>query len=167
MTTVVDETSRKGRALRVNAAGELLVSAAVTASAGAATAANQVLELASLALVSTAAKQDTLLAAVASAAKQDTLAALVATSAKQDTLQTAVNLLATSAKQDTATALMPTPKDSTGLALPANFDYLAETYGYTGDNLTTIVKTFGGNTYTQTLGYSGSKVVSASQWVLA
>lgn len=58
-----------------------------------------------------------------------------------------------------------TPCDSTGIPLPSRFDSLPETYGYTGANLTTIVKTFGGSTWTQTLAYSGSVLTSVSAWV--
>lgn len=72
---------------------------------------------------------------------------------------------ATEAKQDAQIALMPTPVNSAGAALPSDFDYLAETYGYTGDDLTTIVKTKGADTYTQTLTYSSGKVTAASKWV--
>jgi hypothetical protein len=75
--------------------------------------------------------------------------------------------VATSAKQDSQIALMPTPVDSTGLALPADFDYLAVTYGYTGSDLTTIVKTKGANTWTRTLTYSTGTLTAESKWVKA
>lgn len=98
-----------------------------------------------------------------------------ATDAKLDEVITAIEGItvpapvggATSAKQDSQIALMPTPVDSTGLALPADFEYLAETYGYTGSDLTTIVKTKGANTWTQTLTYSTGSLTAASKWVKA
>lgn len=57
--------------------------------------------------------------------------------------------------------------DSTGLALPADFEYLAESYGYTGANLTTVVRTKGANTWTQTLAYTGAVLNSVTKWVKA
>lgn len=74
---------------------------------------------------------------------------------------------ATEAKQDAQIALMPTPVDSLGAALPADFEYLAETYGYTSGKLTTIVKTKGANTWTQTLTYTGDDLTGVSRWVKA
>lgn len=72
---------------------------------------------------------------------------------------------ATSAKQDALLAVQATPVDSIGGALPLDFDFLAETYGYTGSDLTTIVKTKGANTWTQTLTYSTGTLTAASKWV--
>lgn len=71
------------------------------------------------------------------------------------------------AEQNSAAILarLPSATNSAAAALPANFDSLAETYGYTGDNVTTIVKTNGVNTWTQTLGYTGANLTSASGWV--
>ena len=62
-------------------------------------------------------------------------------------------------------ARLAKPVNSVGGLLPIDFDYLAETYGYTGDNLTTIVKTNGVNTWTQTLAYTGARLDSISKWV--
>ncbi len=55
--------------------------------------------------------------------------------------------------------------DSVGGALPAGFDNYSEAYGYTGDDLTTIVRTGTGGTYTQTLTYTSGKLTAVSRWV--
>ena len=55
--------------------------------------------------------------------------------------------------------------NSVGAPLPANFDSLAQTLGYTSGNLTTIVKTNGVNTWTQTYSYTGSDLTGISAWV--
>ena len=68
-------------------------------------------------------------------------------------------------KLTTLIAAAGTPVDSIGDALPADFAFLAETYGYTGDDLTTIVKTNGANTWTQTFTYVSGKVTAISKWV--
>lgn len=55
--------------------------------------------------------------------------------------------------------------NSLGVPLPANFDSLAQTLGYTSGNLTTIVKTNGVNTWAQTYSYTGSDLTGISAWV--
>jgi hypothetical protein len=55
--------------------------------------------------------------------------------------------------------------DSLFVALPPEFDSWPVTLGYTGDNVTTIVKTDGTDTYTQTLTYTGANLTGISAWV--
>jgi hypothetical protein len=55
--------------------------------------------------------------------------------------------------------------DSAGRQLPADFNSSPVTYGYTGADLTTIVRTAGGYTYTKTLTYASGVVTAESAWV--
>lgn len=50
-----------------------------------------------------------------------------------------------------------------GTALP--LDSLETTIGYSGGNATTFTVNYRGNTYIQTLTYSGTDVINVSQWV--
>lgn len=53
---------------------------------------------------------------------------------------------------------------SDGVTLPV--DSLAQTLAYDGSgNLSTITVSYGGNTYIQTLTYTGSNLTGISQWV--
>lgn len=83
---------------------------------------------------------------------------MVALNASADDIEAATEALA---------ALAATPIDSTGLALPVDFLYLTESYGYTGADMTTIVRTKGANTWTKTLTYSGGNLTAISKWVKA
>jgi hypothetical protein len=55
--------------------------------------------------------------------------------------------------------------DSAGRQLPADFNSSPVAYGYTGADLTTIVRTVGGYTFTKTLTYTSGVVTSESAWV--
>ena len=50
-----------------------------------------------------------------------------------------------------------------GVILP--LDSLAKSFGYAGDNLTTITVSHNGATYVKTLTYTGDKLTATSAWV--
>ena len=50
-----------------------------------------------------------------------------------------------------------------GVVLP--LESLAKSYGYTGDNLTTITVSYNSETYVKTLTYTGDKLTATSVWV--
>ena len=50
-----------------------------------------------------------------------------------------------------------------GVVLP--LESLAKSFGYTGDNLTTITVSHNGETYIKTLTYTGDKLTATSVWV--
>ena len=51
------------------------------------------------------------------------------------------------------------------LSVPLPLCSLAQTFGFTGANLTTITAVYAGVTYIQTLTYSGANVTGISQFV--
>ena len=57
--------------------------------------------------------------------------------------------------------------DAGGDSLPVDFDSSAETYAYNGSGqMTTVTRVASdGHTYVQTFTYSGSNLLSVSQWV--
>lgn len=55
--------------------------------------------------------------------------------------------------------------DSTGNPLPVQFNSLAQAMTYNGTKLQTLAKTDGTNTWTQTYGYTGDNLTSISAWV--
>ena len=56
-----------------------------------------------------------------------------------------------------------TSKADDGVILP--LESLAKSFGYTGDNLTTITVSHNGETYVKTLTYTGDKLTATSVWV--
>ena len=56
-----------------------------------------------------------------------------------------------------------TSKADDGVILP--LDSLAKSFGYTGDNLTTITVSHDGETYVKTLTYTSGKLTATSVWV--
>jgi hypothetical protein len=144
--TVVNETSRKVQSLFVDNTGALKVTSGGGGGGGAVTIADG-------ADVTEGAIAD---AAVAAGATGSVSAKLRAISRDIGTMDADTSALA---------AVVETPKDSTGLALPQDFETLAQTLSYTGAVLNTVAKTNGVNTWTQTLGYTGDNLTSVSQWV--
>lgn len=138
MTTVINENTKKSASLEVTDAG-LLKTTGSGGGGGAVTIADG--------------------ADVAEGAVADAVVAAGAAGT------VSAKLRAISRDAGSLAAVVVTPKDSTGLALPQDFDTLAQTLGYTGANLTTVVKTKGADTWTQTLAYTGDNLTSVSQWV--
>jgi hypothetical protein len=50
-----------------------------------------------------------------------------------------------------------------GVVLP--LESLAKSFGYAGDNLTTVTVSHNGETYVKTLTYTGDKLTATSVWV--
>lgn len=50
-----------------------------------------------------------------------------------------------------------------GVVLP--LESLAKSFGYAGDNLTTVTVSYNGETYVKTLTYTGDKLTATSVWV--
>lgn len=73
----------------------------------------------------------------------------------------------TNSQLATIAASSPHGRDTVGNLLPLDFATLPESYTYTTGNLTSVVKTKGIATYTQTLAYTGSVLNSVSGWVTA
>lgn len=72
---------------------------------------------------------------------------------------------ATEATLDAILALTPTPVDTGGNPLPADFDTLPQTLVYAAHVIQSIAVTNGTNTWTQTYGYTGTDLTSISGWV--
>lgn len=164
MSTVINDDTGKLGSVHTDADGNLKVTVVSGGGGGGgggdASAANQVTQTTKLTSID--GKTPALGQALAAASTPVVLTALQVTAL---TPPAAITGFATAANQAAEIALLPTPLDSIGNPLPADFEYLAVAYNYTGSDLTTVVKTKGGNTFTKTFGYTSHVLVSESKWV--